>query len=51
MEKNQNKLEKAIVKSLEKNLGRMAKIMANAALRNSTWGYVIVSITPDNPNK
>jgi len=51
MEKNQDKLEKAIVKSLEKNLGTMAKIMADAALKNSTWGYVTVSITPDNPNK
>ena len=51
MEKQQDKLEKAIVKSLEKNLGSMAKIMADAALRNSTWGYVTVSITPEKPNK
>jgi len=51
MESNLDKLKKAIEKALEKNIGGMAKLMADAAARNANWGYVQIQISETNPNK
>lgn len=46
MASNAAVLEKSIVKALEKNIGSMAKTMADAAVKGSAWGKIGVTITP-----
>lgn len=43
---NSDKLETSIKKALEKNIGTMAKVMADAAVKGAGWGTVGVTITP-----
>lgn len=43
---NRVTLEKAIAKSLASNVGTMAKVMADHAVRGTTWGKIGITITP-----
>ena len=44
LEKNKPALEKAIVDALKRNVGTMAKAMADAADSQTTWGNVEITI-------
>lgn len=46
LSENGDKLEVSIKKALEKNVGTMAKVMADAAVKGAGWGTVGVTITP-----
>ena len=46
LEKNKPALEKALVDALKRNVGTMAKVMADAAVSQTTWGNVEITVAP-----
>jgi hypothetical protein len=46
MERNKAQLKNSIEGALKKNVGTMAKIMADAACQGASWGRVQVTVTP-----